>query len=166
MKKYKCSECEEWHEEWPALGFRLPDAFFSVPEAERPQRIKYNSDICLIEYPEQTGRFIRTTFDQVITNDHRTLNYGIWVSLGETSLADYTKHYDAVNHEAEYFGYLGNAIPGYASTLNIPMRVVVQANGQRPLVYPQKDHQHMFVHDFYAGISLLEAEQRVAGMRR
>jgi hypothetical protein len=135
-----------------------------VPEDERASRIEHNPDICIIDHPEQTDHFIRTSLNQAIKNDHRVVNYGVWVSLSQSNFEDYIVHFGEDDHEAKYFGYLSNMIPDYPSTLNIPMTVVVRPGGLRPLVYPHDDHEHMFVHDFNAGISLVEAERRVAWM--
>src|SRR5512145_2137938 len=43
---YRCATCGKEHDDLPDLGFRWPDPYFGVPEAERPTRIQATADTC------------------------------------------------------------------------------------------------------------------------
>ena len=83
------------------------------------------------------------------------------MSLSEQSYADYYDHFEDAVHQATYFGWLCSEIPEYENTLSIPVTVVVQPSGNRPVVVPHEDHVHDFVRDFYNGITLEEAVKRI-----
>ena len=122
---------------------------------------KLNSDLCTITGPDQDDRFIRCTMHQKVQDHTEDLDYGVWVSLSESSFNDYDAHYKDDEHEAMYFGWLCSSIPPYDDTLSIPTTVHTQKDGCRPLIVPHQDHDHPLVRDFYQGISLSEAIHRV-----
>jgi hypothetical protein len=95
-------------------------------------------------------------------NDHCTnLEYGLWVSLSEESFGDYWDNFENHNHEASYFGYICNELPDYEDTMFIPVTVKTKTSGQRPEIFPHEDFDHIFVQDYYKGISKSEAERRI-----
>jgi hypothetical protein len=162
--KYKCSHCGKEHEEYPALTYTSPDNYAELSEEEKEKMAKLSNDFCVITYPAQTDRFIRATLTQKINDHCEDIDYGIWVSLSETSFNDYNNNFDNPNHVKEYFGYLCNTLNGYQSTMSIPTTVKTRTGGQRPEVIPHKDFDHPFVHDYYNGITKKEAERRIQYM--
>lgn len=161
---YKCANCGNEHEEWPALTFSMPDAYYWLSEEEKSSIADIGSDHCTITYKDQTDRFIRCTLTQKVDNHCEDLEYGIWVSLSEKSYNDYVDNFDNENHVTTYFGYLSNSIPGYEGTLNIHTNVNTRAGNHRPEVMPHDSFDHPFVTDYYNGISKDEAERRIADM--
>lgn len=157
---YICSVCGKEHLDWPAIAWDSPTQY-DVLSAEDKERIgKLGSDICTIEHPDQTDRFIRCTLHQPVIEHSETLDYGVWVSLSDKSFNDYLEHYSE-DHETQFFGWLCVNIPPYDETLNVPTMVRTRSNGERPYVVPHEDHDHPFVRDFYEGISFAEATRRV-----
>ena len=120
-QEYKCGICGEIHNDYPALAYPSPDSYYWLSDDEK---IKYNayldSDFCKIEYPNQTDRFIRVVLKQKIINSQITLEYGLWVSLSESSYNDYFLNYNNENHQTQYFGWLNNNIPDYNFQESIP----------------------------------------------
>lgn len=161
---YTCPCCGETHDAWPALAFRAPDSYVQLSAEEKETIAFLNSDFCVIEYPDQTDRFIRVVMTQKVNEHCSNLEYGIWVSLSEKNFNDYNDNFDNPEHEVQYFGWLSNKLPDYTYKDYIPCRVHTRPNGQRPEVIPHPEHEHPFVQDYYAGISKAEAELRIQMM--
>ncbi|HCA05803.1 DUF2199 domain-containing protein [Chryseobacterium sp.] len=158
--KYICECCGEEKEDWPAIAYNAPVFYHDLTEKEL-ENAELTTDLCIIEDPEYTHRFIRAVMVQEVTDDCQDLEYGIWVSLSEKSFDEYVENYDNKEFEAEYFGWLSNYLPDYDFEESIPTTVVINNNVGRPFVFPHQSHDHPFVHDFYNGISLEEAEKRI-----
>jgi hypothetical protein len=162
--KYTCSCCGKEHEEWPALAYISPTNYNILP-AEDKQRIgELESDFCIIRHEDQTDRFIRCTLTQKVSDHCEDLEYGLWVSLSEKSFQDYTENFKNEHHETTYFGWLSNDLPDYTFNESIPTTVNTRKGNQRPEIVPHKDFDHPFVHDYYNGISKVEAERRIRAM--
>jgi hypothetical protein len=159
--EYTCAVCGKQHDDWPALAFDSPYHYHNLSEVEKETIAQLNSDSCIIIYEDQADRFIRCTLTQKVNDSCQHLDYGVWVSLSEKNFNDYEANFNNENHETAYFGYLCNDIPGYESTLSIPTSVETRTGGQRPDIIPDPNFDHPFVKDYYNGISLMEAEERI-----
>jgi hypothetical protein len=162
--KFSCSCCGQNHEEWPALAFNSPDNYYFLSENEKQSIASLDSDFCVINYEDQTDRFIRCTLNQKVNDYCEDLEYGLWVSLSENSFLDYKETYQKEIEEKVYFGWLCNAFFGYDFSKSIPMNVVLKSNGLRPELFPHESFDHPFVRDYYNGISKEEAEKRISAM--
>lgn len=158
--KYICECCGEEKKDWPAIAYNAPIFYHDLTE-EEIENAELTSDLCIIKDTEYTHRFIRAVMVQEVADSCQDLEYGIWVSLSEKSFDEYVENYDNKEFEAEYFGWLSNYLPDYDFEESIPTTVVVNNNVGRPFVFPHQSHDHPFVHDFYNGISLEEAEKRM-----
>lgn len=76
------------------------------------------------------------------------------------SFNDYKENFHNNEHEAVYFGFLCNWLPGYESTLSLHTDVELSKGGKRPQVIPH-EADHPFVKDYYNGISIEEAKRRI-----
>jgi len=161
---FKCQICGEIHEDWPALTFDAPLGYSQLSNEDKNSIAELDSDFCIIRHENQIDRFVRCTLTQKVNDHNDGLDYGIWVSLSQKSFDDYKENFDNENHETGYFGYLSNNIPGYPSTLNIYLNVFTQKGNCRPIVVPQSTFAHIFVTDYYNGISRGEAERRIHGV--
>ena len=159
--KYTCAVCGKQHNDWPALAFDSPYYYHNLPAAEKGAIAELSADLCVITHKDRTDRFIRCTLTQKVNDSCQDLDYGVWVSLSEKSFNDYQANFDNKNHETAYFGYLCNDIPGYESTLSIPTSVETRVGGQRPNIIPDPAFDNQLVKDFYSGISIREAEERI-----
>jgi len=162
--KFKCSCCGKIHEEWPALTFISPDNYNNLSEEDKISIGNLDADFCTIKYEDQTNRFIRCVLIQKVNDHCEDLDYGLWVSLSETSYLDYKERFQRESEEKLYFGWLCNNIPGYEFSESIPMNVVSRNNGLRPELIPHEGFDHPFVKDYYNGISKEEAERRISEM--
>ncbi|MBV8325687.1 DUF2199 domain-containing protein [Chryseobacterium sp.] len=158
--KYTCECCGEEKEDWPALAYNAPDFYYNLSDEELKTAI-LNSDLCIVENPESSHRFIRAVLIQEVHNDCRNLDYGIWVSLSEKNFTEYVDNYHNKEFKAEYFGWLNTYFPDYDFSESIPTTVVVDNSIGRPFVFPHQSFEHPFVEDFYNGISVEEAEKRI-----
>lgn len=160
---FQCESCGQVHSEWPALAFNFPTAYHVLPDDLKNEIAEFSEDFCIINHPEQTDRFIRVVL-VIPVNDHcENLEYGVWVSLSEKSFVDYISNFDNPDHEAEYFGWLCNDFPEY-EIADIPTTVVAIKGDNRPHIFPHEGFEHQLVHDFYNGISKVEAEKRINDM--
>lgn len=162
--KYICECCGKEYEEWPALAFSSPLHYNTLSGEDKKTIGELNSDFCSIHHPDQTDRFIRGVLFQKVNYHCENLQYGLWVSFSEKSFQDYKDNFENKEHEASYFGWLCNDIPGYNFEESIPTSVHTQKDGDRPEIVPHKDFDHPFVRDYYNGISKEEAENRMKVM--
>lgn len=158
--KYICSCCGEEKEDWPAIAYSAPYPYFSLSE-EEIKNSELSSDVCIIRYSDETCYFIRAVMIQEVNETCQDLEYGVWVSLSEKSFNEYVENYYNEEFESGYFGWLANYLPDYEFENAIPTDVVVDNKIGRPFIYPHESHDHLFVKDFYQGISKQEAERRI-----
>lgn len=158
----RCRKCGKIHEELPSLEFCSPFYYSRLADNSPDVAAELNNDLCIIRTASQVDHFIRAIITQKVTDHCDTLEYGVWVLLNEDSYTDYEGHYDDTDHEATYFGYISNQIPGYSDTLSVRVTVHAHKGVQRPEVIPHADQQqHPFVHDYYEGISKQEVEAKL-----
>ncbi|KMQ64358.1 hypothetical protein ACM46_08685 [Chryseobacterium angstadtii] len=157
--KYICECCGEEKEDWPAIAYNAPLFYHQLSEEEL-KNAELTSDLCTVQYSEHIHYFIRAVMVQEVAESCQDLEYGIWVSLSEKSFNEYVENYDNEEFETGYFGWLSNFLPDYIEE-HIPMNVIVNNKVGRPFIYPHQDFDHPFVHDFYNGITLGEAEKRI-----
>lgn len=147
-------------EDWPAIAYNAPSIYHQLTDEEL-ESAELSSDLCIIKYPDETNYFIRAVLVQEVTDNCQDLEYGVWVSLSEKSFNDYAENYDNKEYETGYFGWLSNYFPDYDFEESIPANVIVNNKTGRPFIYPHDSFEHPFVHDFYNGISLEDAEERI-----
>ena len=161
--KYKCSKCGEEHEGWPAIAFGKPHQYYCLSKEDRDKIATISDDFCTIKYEDQTDRFIRVVLSQTVIGSCLDLEYGLWVSVSEKTFNAYFENFDAGTLEGTYFGYLCSMIPGYENTLQIRTNVNIAKGKNRPEIIPHNDQMDIpFVKDYYNGITLEEAERRIA----
>ena len=163
--KYICNCCGKEHEDWPAIVYSYPSHYQDLTDEELTHS-ELTSDFCIINYPEQTDRFIRGVLIQKLINDCQTLEYGIWVSLSEINFQEYSENFNNENFEAQYFAWFSNHLPDYIDefTLNIPTKVIVNNKIGRPTIIPDSNFNHLFVEDFNCGITKESAQKRIEKM--
>ncbi len=162
--KFKCSKCGKIHEELPALAFSSPDYYEYLNDKDKKEIAEISDDFCIIRYPEQTDRFIRTTMTFQIIDACENLDYGIWVSVSEKTFEDYKAEFKKNIEGKTYFGRICNEIHEYKeSTLGFHVNVETRANGIRPEIIPHQS-EHDLIKDWENGITIAEAERRIQNM--
>jgi hypothetical protein len=158
--KYTCANCGQEHEEWPALSYLAPLFYDQLSEEEKKNAAELSDDFCVVRDGDQIHRYIRATLTQKVIDHCEDLEYGLWVSLSEKSFEDYKANFHNENHEAGYFGWLANNLPGYQFE-SIPTNVIIRTGGLRPNIIPHNDVDNPFVRDYFNGITKEEAERRI-----
>lgn len=147
---YKCAVCGETHDDLPDLGFEWPDYYFSVPEAERDDRVQATPDTCVID---GENFFIRCVLLIPVHDYERDFGLGVWLSQSRENFEKYMadSHSDKIG---PFFGWFSNSLPFYdEETISLKAKAQFQSNNQRPLVELQPI-DHPLVRDYQNGISL------------
>jgi hypothetical protein len=153
--------------EWPAIGYAAPIYYSWLSKEEKEELAVLSEDFCIIEHEGQTNRFVRAILSQRVKGCDARIDYGVWVSLGEKSFNDYIANFETENYETGYLGYLSNNISLYEMTINIKVKVYVSNRRGRPVLVPQESQMDIpFVRDYYEGITVEEAEQRINKVTR
>jgi len=158
----RCRKCGKTHEEFPSLEFCSPFYYSRLADDRKDVKAELHSDFCVIRSKEQVDHFIRAIISQKVNDHCDTLEYGVWILLNEESYQDYDKHYLDTDHEATYFGYISNQIPGYDNTLSVRVTVHAHKGVNRPVVVPHADQRtNPFVSDYYKGISKADVVRKL-----
>ncbi|KUJ55106.1 DUF2199 domain-containing protein [Chryseobacterium aquaticum] len=158
--KYICKCCGEEKEDWPAIAYNSPYPYMNLSDEEL-ENSELTSNLCIIRYSDETCYFIRVVLVQEVNDDCQDLEYGVWVSLSEKSFNEYVENYNNKSFESGCFGWFANYLPDYEFDEPIPTDVVINNNIGRPFIFPHESHEHLFVSDFYNGITKKEAEKRI-----
>jgi hypothetical protein len=72
-------------------SFERPDAFWAVPEAERPHRTLAGKSDCRIRNAEDTERrfFLRVMVPIPMRGEAAACNWGLWVEVSERDFAQH-----------------------------------------------------------------------------
>ncbi len=152
--RYKCSQCDDWHEGFPDVVYDVPAYALSVPEAEKSKRLFLTSDLCVID---EQQFFIRCVMNVPIKGMNDIFGWDVWSSLSEANFLRYQEHFDEdMSNWSSTFGYLCNKLPEYPDTLSLKLNVLPQRQGQRPLLI-LKPTDHPLSIDQREGMSLERA---------
>jgi hypothetical protein len=162
MQKYICSTCGKIHNDLPSIGFEVPFHYDILSEIDKEEIALINEDLCRIEHATQTDHFIRAVLQIPIIDHEQTLDYGIWVSVSETTFKEYFLQMEEDKPEEKtYFGMISNWIGDYETdTVGLHMNVETQLGNLRPFLVPHES-SHPLVGDWENGITYEEAERRV-----
>lgn len=151
--RFACACCGKTVTGLPDLAYAAPIYYDQLPEAERRDRARLSSDLCVID---AEYHFIRVVCPVPIQGTDRAFMWGVWVSLSEANFRRYEASFDDPEQAklGGMFGWLSNRIPHYPDTLNLQTTVWPQDGRQRP---------HLWVNDVHADHPLYR-EQR-DGMR-
>lgn len=128
--RFKCHDCEEWHEGFPDIVYDQPEYAAAVPDEERAARITLDDDLCVVDGEHF---FIHCILQLPVRGGSDLFCFGVWSSLSEANFRRYREDFDADNsHWDPMFGYLSNNLPGYAQTLNLKLSIQTRGQGQRP----------------------------------
>jgi len=150
MKSFVCSTCGETHDGLPTdHGWKLPDVVWAIPENDRANRAKFNSDLCQFD----GDFFIRCLLKLPFKEQSDYYGWGVWVRVQEPDFYRYVELYDKDgSDEPAVSGAIANAMPGYSSTLGLPVVVQFQNSTSRPAVHLPAASTHPLAVDQSAGI--------------
>ena len=128
---YRCSTCGELHDGLPDIGMDYPDYYWDVPEEERPQRIGFTSDTCVID---DEDFFIRGVIEIPIHDYPRNFGLGVWVSQKRENFDTYLENFDS-SEIGPFFGWLCNSVAYYEEeTLLLKTMAHFRGEGLRPRI--------------------------------
>lgn len=155
---FRCSCCGEVHEGSPSFGYRAPRSYDDLSDADKERIATIDSDLCRIEYPDQTDYFARVTLEIPIHGIDEPFMWGVWVSLSAKSFERYTSTWGDHDESDSYFGWLCNRLPWYPDTINLKTNVRPRRDGLRPYIELQECDHPLAVH-WQAGISISQAQE-------
>jgi hypothetical protein len=130
---FTCSICGKEHEglvtNW---AYKLPDAVWAIPEAERSEKTHFDSDLC------QFGQryFIRCVLGVRFTEAPGEFNWGAWAEVERPTFARYLELYDKDgSSEPVFAGTLANSLPAYTHSLGTPVLIQCGEPTKRPSLY-------------------------------
>jgi hypothetical protein len=158
MTRFKCSQCGQEHEGFPALAYDKPVDFYRVPEGERPRRVKWTPDLCVIDKKQF---IIRAVLQLPILDYDGTLDFGIWVEVAQKDFERYLKIWKDldVSHEPPVAGTLSGGIKMYPESHHLAVFARHVAR-KRPLITVISE-QHPLGYDQRHGITLDRATEIV-----
>jgi hypothetical protein len=150
MKSFVCSTCGETHDGLPTdHGWKLPDDVWAIPEQERSNQAKFNSDLCQFG----TRFFLRCLLKVPFNEQPEYYGWGIWVEVIEPDFYRYIELYDKDgSNEPPIPGSVANAMPAYSSTLGLPVAVQFQDSTSRPTVHVSATSNHPLAREQSVGI--------------
>lgn len=133
MPGFECHSCGEWHDELP-FGYAAPAPEFWSDELVLEPRSRLGEEQCVIEGEHF---FVRGRICLPVLDAGERFEWGVWVSLSETSFLRMSELWEQEGREDEppLFGWLCSELPIYSpSTLNLATLVYTQPVGTRPLI--------------------------------
>ena len=131
---WTCRCCGKQYQTLPmSYAPEAPGPWLSIPEAERSDRGKLNSDACVIE-----GKhfFIRGCLEIPVAGRQDYFIWGVWISLSQQSFERIGELWDVETRDNEppFSGWLCTELSIYPSTFGLKTRVHLRNTGQRPFV--------------------------------
>ena len=157
---FKCACCGEIHEGGPSFSADEPPLLSQIPEEEREDRIRINSDLCVIDDEEF---WIRATLSVPISGTDDDFLWGVWVTQSKESFDRYMETYESDQSGDGSFGWLVVSMPGYAAADGplVSLPVDVFWGPERPEVRIHDDQEHPLAFDQREGISWERAVELV-----
>jgi hypothetical protein len=150
---FRCSVCDQLHDDLPDIGADKPDHWWNVPEQERSQRIELTSDTCIIDGEHF---FIRGVLEIPIHDHPQRFGFGVWVSQKRENFWTYVRNPDSADI-GPFFGWLCTRIAFYPeSTLSLKTRAHFRSGGLRPTIELEPT-THPLAIDQREGITLAKA---------
>lgn len=167
MTSYVCRSCGERHEGRPtAFLYPMPDVVHAVPAADRTQRVRSAKDLCVLDGKHW---FVLGNLDVGVAGSEESVRWTVWSTLSQANFARTRSLWTTKGRESEppYFGWLSNAIPGYLSTINLPLDVQTGPVGERPTLRVRHDADHLLAREQREGITVERADALIdAAMSR
>ena len=132
MPGFHCATCGQLHDHLPRdIGYRRPDPYLELPEAERERRAYEDDDLCTID---GDTFMIRCILYLPIGADEGQFGWGVWASVSED---DYYGYLDAWDNDIEdemppFVGQIANEIAPYPGSRGLDVTVKTCSGGQRP----------------------------------
>jgi len=152
VQHFTCSICGQDHEGLPTdWAYELPDEVWAIPEAERRDKAKFDSDLC--QFGERF--FIRCILVVPFKAAPEQFSWGAWVEVEWPVFERYLQLYEEDGtSEPPHRGRLANDLIVYPDCIGVAVFIQFSEASKRPFIILHGDDQ-----------SLLASEQR-EGMTR
>ena len=163
MPGFRCGVCDRLHDHLPRdIGYRRPEQYFEVPEAERPRRVYETDDLCVID-----GKtfLIRGVLYLPIRGGDERFGWGVWASVGKRDFQRYMHAWeqDREDQVPPFAGRLASEIRAYPDSDRLELSVKLRSGGERPL-FTVRSKTHPLGVDQQTGISEEKAHSFVEAL--
>lgn len=148
---FKCSICGEDHEGLPTdCAYRLPDVVWAIPEADRNQQARFNSDLC--QFGERY--FIRCILAVPFKELPGEFRWGAWVEVKWPTFERYLQIYEEDgSSEPRHSALLSNDLVAYRDSLDVSVLIQFREASKRPLVSLHGDDEILLAIEQREGIT-------------
>jgi hypothetical protein len=159
MSTFTCAVCGKAHDTLPLdLAYKRPFDYFTIPEAERDDRIKISADLCSID---DHAFYIRGYLPVPIHDTDQEFGWGVWVRVDEASFYRYLELWEMDgSQEPPFHGWLSAELRGYPSTNRLEADVHLRGARDRPAIY-LRPSDHPFVQEQLHGIPMARVHEIV-----
>ena len=149
-EKYTCSICGDGHAGLLTdVAYKLPDAVWSIPEADRGEVARFNDDLC--EFGER--RFIRCVLEVPLSQSSDRFGWGAWAEVDRSTFDRYLDIFDEdATAEPRRDGVLANALPPYPDSLGSPVIIAFRDPATRPSLFLTRRDESRLARDQRDGI--------------
>jgi hypothetical protein len=115
------------------LSAAAPLYYYSIPEAQRTNRCRLDSDTCVVD---EEFFFVRGCLEVPILGESEPFIWGVWVSLSRKNFDTFLRLFNEEHrsHDGPFFGWLSASLEGYPETENLKTMVHLRNRGQRPFI--------------------------------
>jgi hypothetical protein len=159
---WTCRCCGKQFDTLPLdFACQAPDRWLGLPENERAQRGRLDSDLCKIG----EDLFVRGCLEVPIIGRDEVFVWGVWASVSRQSFERILELWDAsdVAVEAPKFGWLCNNLPLYPTTLGLKTNLHLRSGGARPAIELEPT-DHPLAIEQRRGIALQRVEEIAAAL--
>ena len=140
---WTCECCGKTMSGIPDIAFNSPDCWPHDYNYESNADLRYEGDFLSSDFCVVDGEtfFVRTVMSFSIQNLDHELGIGVWSTLSRDNFEAYAKDLEdeAAEGGAEYFSWLGNAIPHVADDGPLQTYIVTRGGAMRAIVVAQQD---------------------------
>ncbi|PKA42158.1 DUF2199 domain-containing protein [Rhizobium sullae] len=150
-ESFICAICGTQHDglttDW---AFKLPDVVWSIPEDERSEKAKFDSDLC--QFGERY--FMRCILYAPFRDRPSEFGWGLWAEVEWPTFKRYLELYEADGStEAAYEGSLANALDAYPESFGAAVEIHFRGPSERPTLHLKSDDPSRFAEEQRRGIS-------------
>ena len=145
MSTYTCSCCGRILDGLPTdRAFTLPDDVWALPEPERTEKAKWNSDLC--QFGERN--FIRALLGLPFSEREGYFGWGLWVEVDWPVFERYLALYDQdATTEQPHPALIANQPEGYDHVVGTRASIQFGIASQRPRIIMPADSKHQLAID-------------------
>jgi hypothetical protein len=113
-------------------AYKLPDVVWDIPEAERPEKARFDTDLC--KFGERY--FIRCFLSVPFAEAPAEFGWGAWAEVKRPVFERYLELYDKDGStEPVSSGILANNLLPYENSLGMPLNIQFRDPTKRPSLY-------------------------------